>query len=198
VVPGWIEEACEANEHSGFSLPLVFHHPAYMFAPDQPPAPDAEAYAALLVKAYRDYSHYDDVFQPVAELTDAVAQGGWCQVRNSPTDIRLFVTLDGVGVFRQIPALACPWAGWDRILTTDPALLGPDLVAAASRLFAWEGNAFCRGCAWRFVCGGIDAWSGGSQVPSAALRAGCEYRTLFLPELLFEKGQRTADALADM
>jgi hypothetical protein len=145
---------------------------------------------------YRNFPHYDDLFQPIAELTEAVAYGGWCRVRNSPTDIRLSVTPSGVGVFRQMPAQARPWAGWDQILTTDPALLGPDLLAIAAGLFAWDGNAFCRGCAWRFVCGGIDAWSGGSETPSNALRTGCEYRKLFLPELLSEKGQRTAEILA--
>jgi hypothetical protein len=196
VVPSWIEEACEASEHSGFSLPLVFQHPAYTFAPSQPPGPDAEAYAALLVKAYHDYSHYDDVFQPVAELTDAVAHGGWCRVRNAPADIRLALNQDGAGVFRQIPAQARPWAEWNRILTADPALLGPSLVKTAATLFAWEGNAFCRSCAWRFVCGGIDGWPGRTELPSDTLRAGCEYRKLFLPELLFEKGQRTAEVLA--
>jgi hypothetical protein len=43
-----VDDGLRMNEHSGFSLPLVFCHPHYRFASNQPPPPGSDEYRRLL------------------------------------------------------------------------------------------------------------------------------------------------------
>jgi hypothetical protein len=190
-----IEEALEANEHSGFALPLVFHHPDYTFGPGQPPPPPAGAYAELLAHCYRDYPDYDDLFVPVADLAGLMGGPSWCGPHGVPARVQVLAGREGPGVFRQIPALARPWLGWEGLASTDPGGLVARLLEFYRGQFAWEANPFCGGCGWRWLCGGQDAWPGGPAAPQAALEAGCAYRKLFLESFAWQKW-REAAALA--
>jgi hypothetical protein len=79
------------------------------------------------------------------------------------------------------------WLDWGSLLSREPEALAENLLLFHRRHFAWEENAYCGSCCWRYVCGGIDAWPGHSALPAGVLDAGCHHRKLFLESLAWEK-----------
>jgi hypothetical protein len=185
-----IEEGLELNEYSGFSLPLVFYHPHYRFAPDQPAPPDPVTYRELLAEAYADFPCYDELFSPVNELAHFIGSGGWVPRREVPSRINLIATpTGGVGLFRLIPAHARGRVGWEELGRVDPTSLATWFLERHGRTFPWEANPFCGRCPWRYVCGGADGWDGLAESAAEALRTACEHRKAFLELFAREKAQ---------
>jgi hypothetical protein len=185
-----IEEGLELNEHSGFALPLVFHHPHYRFAPGQPAPPDAEAYRRLLAEVYNDFPCFDELFYPVNELARLVGSGGWIPGREAPARVNLLATpAGGVGMFRLIPAFARGGVGWEELARVEPPSLAGWLLDRHAQEFSWEANPFCDRCSWRYVCGGADGWDGRADSAAQVLRVACEHRKEFLDLFVREKAQ---------
>jgi hypothetical protein len=63
-----------------------------------------------------------------------------------------------------------------------------DLLVRCRRLFPWEANPFCKGCSWRFVCGGADGWDA-AEGRDKVLRAACLHRKAFLEIFTGERAQ---------
>jgi len=183
-----LNPALEANEHSGFALPLASCHPHYDFCPEAPALPDPTAYAELLVRTYRNYPHYDDVFFPITDLASLVGNGGWCGRLEVPARLHLLARPQmGVALFRQLPALARPWLGWEQLLATRREEIVAALLAFQRQQFAWEHNPFCGACRWRYVCGGLDAQPEGAPPAPGVFEAVCVHRKAFLEVLSLER-----------
>jgi hypothetical protein len=169
-----------ANYASGFSLPLVSANPYYRFAPGFPSLPAAADYCQLLVRTYRQYPYFDDVFFPLTGLALLMREGGWQAAMGLPTHVGLVVREDGgVGVYRQSPALALPWTDVASLAAATKDRLREDFAGFARDAWRWERNAYCGGCRWRHLCGGLDAFAPG-DAREVDLDCMCGYRKLFL------------------
>lgn len=191
-----IEESLALNEHSGFSLPLVFHHPHYSFMDGQPELPEPADYCRLLKQIYQEIPYYDDVFFPVNELAWLVGHGGWCPESGVPAIVNLLTKPGkGVGFFRQIPAFARSWVGWIELRNVAGESVVSWLLDRHQSAFRWETNPFCKRCCWRYVCGGVDAWDVCSESAVSVLETACAYRKEFLEVFAHDKARLL---LADM
>lgn len=165
---------------SGFQLPLVSVSPFYRFSEGFPPLPTAQDYCKLLVRAYKKYSHYDDVFSPLSELAALAKHGGWHKELNIATVVHL--TVDDCGIvsaYRQAPSLSVPWATIDEVISKSPTQVLSSLVDFITFHFSWNSNSYCLPCDWKHVCGGLDGFHPNS-LQKCELDCLCQYRKLFL------------------
>lgn len=182
-----VESGLRLNEHSGFAVPAIFHHP--QFQPGRSPLPPtATAYAELLACLYHEFPFYDDVFQPVAELAGLMREGGWNAEYIVPSIVRLTLRPDqGIMIFRQVPAHAVLWVPHVDLHALSVDDIAPALLGFHRQHFSWSHHAFCGQCQWRFVCGGSDAVSVDSHSADEVHRAACVHRMLFLEEFAWKK-----------
>lgn len=174
-----IPELLANNYCSGFSLPLVSENPYYQFKMDSPEMPEAMEYCQFLVRNYRLYPFYDDVFSPLNILALRIRDGGWNSKLGLPAELRTLIDEQGViGLHHQCGALARQWATAADVAATPLDVLERQFRQFASNAWQWEKNPFCAGCSWRHVCGGIDAMDGESSKKDLATR--CAHRKLFL------------------
>jgi hypothetical protein len=165
---------------SGFSLPLVSANPYYQFAPGFPALPEASQYCQLLVRNYKQYPYYDDVLSPLNGLALLIKEGGWQYDLNVPTAVQAVVDAEGrVGLYRQSPALALPWTSVSELAAVPLAEMRGRFLQFVADDWQWDKNPYCRGCHWRHVCGGLDAF-GASPASTAELDTICGHRKLFL------------------
>jgi len=134
--------------------------------------PSGAHYAQFLTNAYRRFTHYDDVFEPIASLVDRLRNGGWCPVENDQLPIRYLVREDGsLHEFRQLPLEARP------VVAVQP-------TAARSASI----KDTCISCRWRPICGGCDNSS------LAVFDLVCYYRMLFLEFFVREMHENLTDS----
>jgi hypothetical protein len=185
-----IREGLVLNEHSGFSVPVLFCHPNYAFDACQPALPSASAYSRLLSDIYHEFPCYDDVFFPINELAKCVGHGGWDGQADVPAVVRLAAHPEsGLGMYRQVPSLARNWQGWDDLARIPEDIFTTSLLESHRKAFAWDENRFCGSCSWRYLCGGIDGWHRTPEPEHGKLAVGCEYRKVFLEVFAQERAQ---------
>lgn len=184
-----VDRGLRLNEHSGFALPAIFHHPEYDPA-TSPPPPSASAYAELLARLYHEFPDYDDIFQPIAELAELMSEGGWNAQNDVPAIVRLLLRPErGIMIFRQVPSQAVSWIDYADLRSMLPADIAPRLLEFHRKRFAWSKHAFCGRCQWRYVCGGSDSVLIRPHEAEEWARAACEYRILFLEEFARKKAE---------
>jgi hypothetical protein len=175
-----IQNLLIANFSAGFSLPLVSKNPYHRFESGFPNLPDALAYCQLLMRTYKQYPYYDDVFYPLNILALLVKEGGWIPRLNIPAAINFILDEKGhIGIFRQSPALNRHWSSISEIAATPLDGLRNRFLQCASEVWKWENVPYCRECCWRHICGGLDPNSNGA-LSRDKLDTMCGYRKLFL------------------
>lgn len=187
------------NFNSGFSLPLVSQNPYYQFKPGFPALPDALEYCQLLARCYDQYPYYDDIFFPLNDLAMLIREGSWQSNFKIPSTINFAIDAEGrIALFRQSPALAAQWSTVLEIADTPMGVLQERLVKFTRDTWC-EKPAYCSGCCWQNICGGLDAASR-KFARHEDLDAMCGYRKLFLqhfgslraPDYVFGRSKKKA------
>jgi hypothetical protein len=175
-----IQNLLITNFSAGFSLPLVSQNPYYRFEPRFPNLPDALTYCQLLLRTYKEYPYYDDVFYPLNLLALLVKEGGYISRLNIPAAINIILDEQGwIGIFRQSPALKYPWTNISEVAAASLDELQNQFLELVSYAWQWERVPYCRKCCWRHTCGGLDP-NADNNVSRDKLDTMCGYRKLFL------------------
>lgn len=178
-MPRLIESSLQSNYNSGFSTLPQAHSPyAAVGGPPKPALP--EQFSELLVALYECHIHNDERFSPLNEIATRCNHPAWNHHKRVPNHFRLLMSGDGsVRCFRQLPLYSLVWLACDEVKSMDAADILTRLSNFHERHYSLDNNSFCRSCAWRFMCGGLDgSQAGDEQADSYVLT--CYYRKLFL------------------
>jgi hypothetical protein len=170
----------QANQYSGFSLPLISANPYFRFASECPALPDALEYCGLLTRHYSRYRHYDEVFAPLNSLSLLIGEGARNSNFNVHSQVQMIVDEVGiVKVFRHSPALGAEWISVNEILSMKDGALGRCFLEFMASAQQREWASYCGECRWRFICGGLDLPSP-IALSDANMDTLCGHRKLFL------------------
>ncbi|MEI8382656.1 MAG: hypothetical protein WCJ09_21170 [Planctomycetota bacterium] len=104
--------------------------------------PSGVEFSEFLVKAYRQFPHFDDVFEPITSFTERLSKGVWSPEFNHYLPVRYRIDEDGLT--HQYRCL--PWRG---VQSHIPPSSEQAPVASLS--------SACAKCRWFKTCGGCDA-----------------------------------------
>lgn len=143
------------NYNAGVAFEPICAHPQFTLdAIDF--VPSAEDYSEMLIDAYKQFRHYDDVFEPLRSLIRNLQYGGWNRELGHGLPIR--IRIDGSGELYEYRQL--PWRSSTDVEVPHDA--GLQLAEP------------CHACRWKATCGGCE------QTDPQLFDLICEYRMLYL------------------
>lgn len=161
------------NYAAGFSVYPASHslHPKFYGTPIE-----TAHWLEILVDLYKNFPHYDVLFEPVNEIANITSFGGWNTNLNVPRFIKISVTSDGeLRIFRQNPNKGVRWAKLSEISSLTHSQILTEFVKAVNG----RPQLVDRGCSCFDICRGVDdncPIAGSGEITSLE----CETRRFFI------------------
>jgi len=201
VIESLIGRSLLVNQSSGFSVPLQIQSPsALRLDPGLLPSPNT--YENLLVRIYETQPHHDKGLAPLNEIAAGCVDGAWDPSSESPTQIRLLLPGDGtIRCYRQLPAWSRVWQQTSSVAGLSERAAWDSLITTHLKSYPWQTHDYCRPCALRYLCGGLDPGEATQLLPPVQTRdvrdLVCGHRRLFLEAFLVKRLRTGAIRVAD-
>ena len=172
-----IKELMVINYASGFSVyPANYAlHPQVYGIPIETPQ-----WLEILVDLYKNFPHYDVLFEPINEIVNITSFGGWNSNLNIPRFLKILVSRDGeLRIFRENPHKAFRWTSLSEITSLTSSRILTNFIDTVNK----HRPSVDTSCPHFEICRGIDdscLASGSDEIPPLE----CETRRLFIRAFL--------------